>query len=82
MSRYQAYMAILDKYPCFANVTLVTLAEGEVNERHVDLKGAMNALFLNDLAAKTRRNIQGCVEAGIAGGAATMTLREKRFGAS
>jgi hypothetical protein len=30
----------------FAGVSLVTLAEGEISELHVGLKGTMNALFL------------------------------------
>jgi hypothetical protein len=33
----------------------VTIAEGEIGELHVGLKGTMNALFLKDLAQKTRR---------------------------
>jgi hypothetical protein len=28
----------------------MTLAEGEINELHIGLKGTMNALFLKDLA--------------------------------
>ena len=39
----------------FAGVQIVTLAEGEISELHVGLKGTMNALFLKDLAAKTHR---------------------------
>ena len=57
VSRDQADVAILYKHLCFAGVKLVTLAEGEVNELHVGLKGTMNALFLKDLAAKTHRGI-------------------------
>ena len=37
----------------FADVRLVTLAEGAVNELHVGLKGTMSAMFLKDLALKT-----------------------------
>ena len=37
------------------------LAEGEINELHVGLKGTMNALFLKDLAAKTHRGQRGRV---------------------
>ena len=49
---------------------IFTLAagEGEINELHVGLKGTMNALFLKDLAAKTRRGLRGRVEAGKSGG--------------
>src|SRR6478735_9673146 len=52
----------------FADVTIVTLAEGEVSELHVGLKGTMNALFLKDLADKTRRGLRGRVEQGRSGG--------------
>ena len=68
VSRDQADVAILYKHLRFAGVTVVTLAEGEINELHVGLKGTMNALFLKDLAAKTHRGIWGRVEAGKAGG--------------
>ena len=68
VSRDQADVAILYKHLCFAGVALVTLAEGEVNELHVGLKGTMNALFLKDLAAKTHRGIRGRVEKGKSGG--------------
>ena len=46
---------------------IVTLAEGEISELHVGLKGTMNALFLKDLADKTRRGLRGRVEAGQVG---------------
>jgi hypothetical protein len=44
------------------------VAEGEIPELHVGLKGTMNALFLKDLAAKTCRGLRGRVEKGKAGG--------------
>ena len=40
----------------------MTLAEGEISELHVGLKGTMNALFLKDLAAKTHHGLRGRVE--------------------
>src|SRR5215467_13369884 len=52
----------------FAGICTVTLAEGEINELHVGLKGTMNALFLKDLANKTRRGLRGRVELGRSGG--------------
>jgi hypothetical protein len=52
----------------FAEVMIVTLAEGEISELHVGLKGTMNALFLKDLAQKTRRGLQGRVLQGLSGG--------------
>jgi hypothetical protein len=39
-------------------VGIVTLSEGDVTHLHVGLKGTMNALFLKDLAEKTRRTAQ------------------------
>jgi hypothetical protein len=47
-----------------SDIRLLTLAEGEISELHVGLKGTMNALFLRDLADKTRRGQRGRVEAG------------------
>ncbi|MDQ0304487.1 recombinase family protein [Ancylobacter polymorphus] len=55
ISRDQADIATLFKHLKFAGVPIVTLAEGEISELHVGLKGTMNALFLKDLAAKTHR---------------------------
>ena len=68
VSRDQADVAVLYKHLRFAGVGIVTLAEGEIDELHVGLKGTMNALFLKDLAAKTHRGQRGRVEAGKAGG--------------
>ena len=68
MSRDQADVSALFKHLQFSRVMIVTLAEGEINELHVGLKGTMNALFLKDLAAKTRRGLRGRVEKGRSGG--------------
>ena len=68
LSRDQADVATIYKRLTFAGVTIVTLAEGEINELHVGLKGTMNQLFLKDLADKTRRGLRGRVEAGLSGG--------------
>ena len=68
VSRDQADVATLFKRLQFAGVTIVTLAEGEISELHVGLKGTMNALFLKDLAMKTHRGLRGRVEAGKSGG--------------
>lgn len=66
--RDQADVATLYKQLKFAGVTIVTLAEGEISELHVGLKGTMNALLLKDLAMKTHRGLRGRVEKGKAGG--------------
>src|SRR5829696_8148901 len=68
LSRDQADIAALFKRLSFAGVTIVTLAEGTINELHIGLKGTMNQLFLKDLADKTRRGLRGRVEAGRSGG--------------
>jgi site-specific DNA recombinase len=68
ISRDQADIATLFKHMRFSNVAIVTLAEGEISELHVGLKGTMNALFLKDLAAKTHRGLRGRVEHGKSGG--------------
>jgi site-specific DNA recombinase len=44
------------------------LSEGEISQLHIGLKGTMNALFLKDLADKTRRGLRGRVEQGKSGG--------------
>ncbi|MBF7013643.1 recombinase family protein, partial [Novosphingobium sp. HR1a] len=68
LSRDQADIATVYKHLQFAGVPIVTLAEGEISELHVGLKGTMNALFLKDLAAKTHRGLRGRVEEGKSGG--------------
>jgi site-specific DNA recombinase len=69
ISRDQADIATFYKHLQFARVPLVTLAEGEISELHVGLKGTMNALFLKDLAKKTHRGLRGRVEKGFSAGA-------------
>src|SRR5262249_4003985 len=68
ISRDQEHVASFFKLMSFAGIRIVTLAEGEISELHVGLKGTMNALFLKDLANKTRRGLRGRVEQGRSGG--------------
>jgi DNA invertase Pin-like site-specific DNA recombinase len=68
LSRDQEDIAGLYKRMHFAGVRIVTLSEGEVSELHIGLKGTMGALYLKDLADKTRRGLRGRVELGKAGG--------------
>ena len=68
LSRDQEHVAALHKQASFAGTRIVTLAEGEVSELHVGLKGTMGALFLRDLADKTRRGLEGRVREGRSGG--------------
>jgi len=68
LSRDQEDIAGLFKRMAFGSVKIVTLSEGEVSQLHVGLKGTMNALFLKDLADKTRRGLVGRVKDGKSGG--------------
>jgi site-specific DNA recombinase len=68
LSRDQEDIAGLYKRLSFAAVRIVTIAEGDISEMHIGLKGTMNALFLKDLALKTHRGLRGRVEAGKSGG--------------
>lgn len=68
LSRDLGDIANFYKHLSFLGVRLVTLAEGEIGDLHVGLKGTMNALFLKDLAEKTRRGLEGRVRQGRSGG--------------
>jgi DNA invertase Pin-like site-specific DNA recombinase len=61
ISRDQEDVAGVFKRMAFAGVKIITLSEGEITHLHVGLKGTMNALFLKDLADKTRRGMRGRV---------------------
>ncbi|MGH9160378.1 MAG: recombinase family protein, partial [Vicinamibacteraceae bacterium] len=67
-SRDQEDTAGLFKRLRFFGIRFLTVAEGEITELHVGFKGTMNALFLRDLADKTRRGMRGRVVAGKSGG--------------
>ena len=77
LSRDQEDIAGLFKRLSFAGVRIVTLAEGEIGDLHVGLKGTMNALYLKDLADKTRRGLRGRVEAGRVGRRQQLRLRRR-----
>lgn len=64
ISRDQEDTAAIHKRLSFAGVRILTLSEGDVGEMHVAFRGAMNSLFLRDLASKVRRGQRGRLEAG------------------
>ncbi|WP_225199256.1 recombinase family protein [Gluconobacter oxydans] len=68
LSRDQEDIAGLFKRMSFAGIKIVTLSEGEINHLHIGLTGTMNALYLKELANKTRRGLRGRVELGKSGG--------------
>ena len=74
-SRDQENTAALFKRLTFAGVRIVTLAEGDITFLHIGLKGTMNAMFLKELADKTRRGLRGRIEAGKAGGGLSFGYR-------
>jgi hypothetical protein len=45
-------------------VRIVTLAEGQISKLNIGLKGTMGALYLKDLADKTRRGEAGRILQG------------------
>ena len=82
LSRDQEDVAGIFKRLRFLGIAIHTLAEGEITELHVGLKGTMNALYLKDLAQKTRRGLEGRVRAGRSAGGLCYGYRvAKRTGA-
>jgi site-specific DNA recombinase len=78
LSRDQEDIAALFKALRFAGVALHTFAEGEITKLHIGLKGTMNALFLKDLTAKTRRGLRGRIEQKRSAGGKCYGYRIKR----
>ncbi len=68
LSRDQEGIAGLYKRLEFTDVGIVTLSEGDISALHIGLKGTMNAMYLRDLADKTRRGLRGKVKEGKSGG--------------
>lgn len=64
LSRGQADTATVYEDLRAIGVGIHTISEGLVDELHVGLKGTMNALFLRELGAKTRRGLKGVMDAG------------------
>ncbi|MFC0280509.1 recombinase family protein [Falsigemmobacter intermedius] len=78
ISRDQEHVAGFYKQMVFLGIPLVTVAEGEINELHIGLKGTMSALFLKDLAIKTHRGLEGRVREGKSGGGLSYGYRAVR----
>ena len=68
LSRDLADVATLYKHLSYLDIRLWTVAEQQITELHVGLKGTMNALYLKDLAQKTHRGPEGRVRSGMSGG--------------
>jgi DNA invertase Pin-like site-specific DNA recombinase len=79
-SRDQEHIARFLKLMRHLGVRIIAVAEGEINELHIGLKGTMNALYLKDLGEKTHRGLEGRVRQGkSAGGNAFGYQVVKRF---
>ena len=68
LARDLEHVASLYKRVTFHGAQIVTLAEGQVSDIHVGLRGTMAAMFLKDLAAKTHRGLEGRIRQGRATG--------------
>ncbi len=68
LSRDPEDLHAIYKRVSFEGIKIHTLSEGLVNELHIGIKGTMGALFLKDLADKTRRGQRGRIEKGKSGG--------------
>ena len=68
ISHDQEHIAGFHKIMQFLGIRVFTVSEGLISELHIGLKGTMSALFLKDLADKTRRGLEGRVRQGRSGG--------------
>ncbi len=71
ISRDQEHIAAFFKQMQFQGIPIVTVAEGEISELHIGLKGTISSLFLKDLAQKTHRGLEGRVRKGKSAGGVT-----------
>jgi len=78
LSRDQEHIAGFHKQMAFLRVRVLTVAEGEISELHIWLKGTMSALFLKDLVQKTHRGLEGPVRAGASGGGLSYGYQVRR----
>jgi len=78
LSRDQEHIAGFHKQMAFAEVRIVTVADGDGSELHIGLKGTMSALFLKDLAQKTHRGQERRARAGRSGGGLCFGYRVRR----
>lgn len=71
LSRDQEHIAAFFKQMRFQGIPIFTIAEGEISELHIGLKGTMSSLFIKDLALKTHRGLEGRVRKGKSAGGIT-----------
>ncbi len=71
ISRDQEHIAGFFKQMRFQGIPIFTSSEGEICQMHIGLKGTMAAIFLEDLALKTHRGLEGRVRKGKSAGGVT-----------
>jgi site-specific DNA recombinase len=64
------HVASFFKVATFHHVRIHTCAEGDISELNIGLNGLMGSLYLKELAAKTRRGLEGRIHAGRCTGSA------------
>lgn len=64
LSRDQEDLAGLDKRLRFLGIGIYTANDGSVGQVHIGVRGMLGALFLKDVADKTRRGLAGVVDSG------------------
>ena len=78
LSRDQADTALLFKRMNFLGVRLHTVADQDLDELKVGVGGLVSALYIKDIAQKTRRGLEGRVVAGKSAGGISYGYRVKR----
>ena len=78
LSRDQADTASLFKRMNFFGVRLHTVADQDLDELKVGVGGLVSALYIKDIAQKTRRGLEGRVVAGKSAGGLSYGYRVKR----
>lgn len=68
LARDLEHLARIHKAACYRRVKIVTVAEGEVSDLHIGLKGTMAAMTVREIAARTLRGQEGQVLAGKSAG--------------
>ncbi|PSL17749.1 recombinase family protein [Shimia abyssi] len=71
ISRDQEHIAAFFKQMRFQGIPIFTVAEGEISELHIGLKGTMSSLFLKGLAQKPHRGLEGRIRKGKSAGGIT-----------
>jgi len=72
-------VATFYKQMVFLGTPLVTVAEGEIHELHIGLKGTMSALLIKVLAIKTHRGLEGRARERKSGGGLSYGYRAVRL---